>query len=285
MTIDLSSRSKYFRQIWWAVNSISPIQHDSSTNYFKSERHRSEFAHLLQEQDKLGKLESHFGPLPFQRLGKYFETLVHFAIQIDPRYELVLKNHPIYSGKITIGEIDLIIRDIESEELFHWEIALKFYLQHFPNDPYQMIGPNGKDSLGSKIKKLESKQLPLGQHPSVIERVGSTPTSKLFLKGMLFHHLSSGLKLDQADPNAETGWWTYRSELDQLQSIETDGWSILKKPDWIGPSVINHEPEFDLPGLKSNMLESTDEDHRGICVAGYKMKGDQFIETNRGFIL
>ena len=285
MTIDLSSRSKYFRQIWWAVNSLSPIEHHLSTQYFKSDRHQSDFTELLIEQDRQGILESHFHSLPFLRLGKYFEYLVQYAIEIDQRYNLVLKNLPIYSGKITVGEIDLVIRDTETEELQHWEVALKFYLQHGANDPNQMIGPSGNDTLGSKIKKLESKQIPLGQHRSVIEKIGSTPTAMLFMKGMFFHRLGSTLQLENRNPNALTGWWIYESELHKLESLNAEEWSILQKPEWIGTSILNHQPEFNLATMKAYFLESMDLEHRGICVAGYKKKGELFVETTRGFIL
>jgi hypothetical protein len=239
----------------------------------------------LTDLDKRDEISSHFKAQPFLPLGKYFETLVHYAIQVDSYFNLVLKNHPVYQEKITTGEIDLIIKRSNNQMLEHWEIALKFYLQHAPNDANQLIGPTGNDTLASKLHKLESKQLPLGQHPSVIEVVGSTPTSKLFLKGIFFHHFDSTLQLENANPNAKSGWWIYESELKNLESINTEGWSILQKSDWIGPSLRKKAPDFDLPRLTKHFSNSNDLDHRGICIAGYKEESGTFIESTRGFVM
>ena len=217
--------------------------------------------------------------------GKYFESLIHYAIEIDEKYDLILKNKPIYKGKITTGEIDLIIRKPDTQALEHWEIALKFYLQHGPNDANEMIGPGGNDTLASKLEKLESKQLPLGLHPSVIEEVGSTPTSKLFLKGIFFHHLDSTLQLDNANSKAETGWWINKAELVKLESLKVDKWSILQKSEWIGTSFSEETPEFDLSGLITHLTNSNELDNRGICIAGYKEESGRYIETTRGFVV
>jgi hypothetical protein len=283
--IDHKSRSKYFRQVWWALNSPSPISHPLEVGYFLNEEHQSSFCGALIEQDNLGNISAHFEAMPFLRLGKYFESLIHYAIELDSMYGLILKNHPIYHGKITTGEIDLIIKKPNTQVLEHWEIALKFYLQHGPNDPNELIGPGGNDTLASKLQKLESKQLPLGQHLSVIEEVGSTPTSKLFLKGMFFHHLDSALKLDNAKPDAHAGWWIYQSELEKLESLNVDGWGILQKSEWIGTSIREEAPEFNLSRLIANLANSEELINRGICIAGYQQRSDRFIESTRGFII
>lgn len=284
MSKDYQGQSKYFRQIWWALNSPSPISHPLEVEYFLNDEHRSCFCETLVEQDNRGNIETHFEAMPFLRLGKYFESLIHFAIEVDPMYDIILKNHPIYQGKITTGEVDLILQKPDSLILEHWEIALKFYLQHGQNDLKEMIGPGGNDTLASKLEKLESKQLPLGQHDLIIEEIGSAPTSKLFLKGMFFHPLHSTLELDCAKPQANTGWWINNSELEKLESLKVDGWSILQKSEWIGNSIRDDAPEFSLSELKG-ILTDSEELKRGICIAGYQQESARFIECTRGFVI
>jgi hypothetical protein len=105
------------------------------------------------------------------------------------------------------------------------------------------------------------------------------------LKGIFFHHFGSTLQLENANPNAKSGWWIYESELKNLESINVEGWSILQKSDWIGPSLRKKAPDFDLPKLTKHLSNSNDLDHRGICIAGYKEESGTFIESTRGFVM
>jgi hypothetical protein len=96
------------------------------------------------------------------RLGKRVERFVHNLLQQHENIEIVAENEQIQNGKITIGEIDSIVKfDTIS---IHLEIVFKFYLY----DPLEgaseiehWIGPNRNDNLVKKLHKLRDKQLPL----------------------------------------------------------------------------------------------------------------------------
>ena len=97
-------------------------------------------------------------------LGKQAEFLFEAYIASHPQWELIISNIQIQDGKLTIGELDYIIQNKTSEQLFHVELACKFYLFRPSKTNIfesQWIGPNLKDTLHDKVKKLQQHQFPL----------------------------------------------------------------------------------------------------------------------------
>jgi len=73
----------------------------------------------------------------------------------------------LIEAKKTIGELDFIVQNLESEEIIHFELAYKFYLLDPSISESQInnwIGPNRRDSLVEKLEKLKLKQFPLLHH-------------------------------------------------------------------------------------------------------------------------
>lgn len=99
-------------------------------------------------------------------LGKRMEGFFSFLIQITSEYRLIAQNLQIVQDKITIGEIDFLLEDIKTQEKLHIELVYKFYLYDpaIEREMEKWIGPNRKDSLPQKIRKLQEKQLPLLYH-------------------------------------------------------------------------------------------------------------------------
>ena len=116
------------------------------------------------ELSKLGVVSINNGNVENLRLGKQIERWVSLAINKSSKYDIVLENIQVFKGKITIGEFDFIIREIESNRLIHLELVYKFYLYR-PSEAsveiHKWIGPNLKDSLIKKVDKLKNKQFPL----------------------------------------------------------------------------------------------------------------------------
>lgn len=96
-------------------------------------------------------------------LGKRIEFFFEYCITNIDRYEIIAKNIQVYQDKITIGELDFLIKDHKDNKTLHIEVVYKFYLYDplIEGELQQWIGPNRKDTLLQKIEKLKTKQLPL----------------------------------------------------------------------------------------------------------------------------
>ena len=104
------------------------------------------------------------------RLGKLIEQFVFFQLEQNKSVQVIVKNLQVIDQKITIGEIDCILKYLE--EYIHIEVVYKFYLydEHLgPTEIDKWIGPNRKDSLALKLKKLKQQQLPIIQHSKTKE--------------------------------------------------------------------------------------------------------------------
>lgn len=100
------------------------------------------------------------------RLGKRVERFVSHELKQHNEIEILIENIQIQNKKITIGELDCIIKLDKTP--IHLEIVYKFYLydeQVGTKELDHWIGPNRNDSLISKLTKLKEKQLPLLYNP------------------------------------------------------------------------------------------------------------------------
>lgn len=113
---------------------------------------------------KLKLEDKTFDPVPQNlRLGHQMEYVFKQLIQHSSLYDVVLHNLPISIDKITIGEIDFILRKKATGKLIHIELTYKFYiLDESIADPIrQLMGPNRRDDFYTKLKKIKNKQFPL----------------------------------------------------------------------------------------------------------------------------
>jgi len=96
-------------------------------------------------------------------MGKRMESFFSYLISNFSEYNLITENLQISREKITIGEIDFIIESEKGEGILHIELVYKFYVYDpsFKIEEERWIGPNRRDSLLRKIKKLKEHQFPL----------------------------------------------------------------------------------------------------------------------------
>lgn len=96
-------------------------------------------------------------------LGKRMESFFSYSIRTSTEYNLILENIQVARNKITIGEIDFILGDENDGSILHVELVYKFYVYDpsFEIEEERWIGPNRRDSLLRKIKKLKEHQFPL----------------------------------------------------------------------------------------------------------------------------
>jgi hypothetical protein len=279
----------HLRRIEWAISSPSLMNYPFCVNYFRDKNHEDSVNKLLAELDSNSVIvDTHFDNLRSMPMGKYFEQLLFYILDKDPRFAVLLTNHQIIEYKTTIGELDIILKDLQLNTVEHWEICLKFYLQSEPSlEQRLMLGPGAKDNMKRKIDKLIGHQMQLSKHPSISALVETENIeSKLFMKGHCFYHLNNTATLPtDSNPNHEKGWWCHLSEIDTMISQDLH-WCVLEKPDWIGV----HQTNDDVLALSTNEIKtflnkSISENAKPIFLAGMTKTATGWIENTRGFVV
>lgn len=99
-------------------------------------------------------------------LGKRIEHFFEYSIINSNRYTIIANNIQVFKDKITIGELDFLVKDLQKNKVIHVELVYKFYLfdPTIDGNLHRWIGPNRKDTLLQKAEKIKEKQLPLLYH-------------------------------------------------------------------------------------------------------------------------
>ncbi|MFT4543664.1 MAG: hypothetical protein ACI9UR_001950 [Bacteroidia bacterium] len=279
----------HLRRIEWAISSPDLMDYPFCANYFRDATHKDSVSKLLAELDaKSEAVHAHFNGLRHMPMGKYFEQLLLFILDKDPRFEVLLANHQIIEDKTTIGELDIILKDLQSNTVQHWEICLKYYLQSQPTTEQQMmLGPGAKDNMDRKVRKLIDHQIKLSQHPSIKYLIGTENIeSKLFMKGQLFYHLGQKevIALD-ANPRSETGYWCFHSGLKTMLS-KKHKYLIINKPNWIEKQLLESDSELDsLSEITNKINIYFNTQSKALLLVGLSETPNGWEEQTRGFIV
>lgn len=162
-------------------------------------------------------IAQHLQQLRSQRLGLRFEALLAFWLQDSEYhpYQLLGKNLKRIEQQRTIGEVDFLLLNQETNQVEHWEVAIKFYLGEELLLPEQWLGMNRKDSLGRKLQHFANKQFN-------VESINQYDIQhrKAIIKGRLFYPLP--LISDFPDwlcPHHLQGQWGYQIPTSEIQKI------------------------------------------------------------------
>ncbi|WP_439335600.1 DUF1853 family protein [Thalassobellus sediminis] len=172
------------------------------------------------------------------RLGKRVERFVSRELEKDDRIEVLLENTQIQNQKLTIGELDCILKFNETP--IHLEIIYKFYLY----DPTigateieHWIGPNRNDNLLKKITKLKEKQLPLlynvhtKPHIDALNLNTESILQRVCFKAQLFiPYNTSAVDFKLLNKGCLKGFYIPFSEIEQFTSCK---FYIPNKVDWL----------------------------------------------------
>lgn len=178
-----------------------------------------------------------------QRLGITFEHWVSALVSASKGLELVEQNLPIRRGQETLGELDMLVRDKDTGKLWHWELALKFYL----GTSEHWYGPNSRDTLARKYQHLFEKQLPRSLLPEckrlLANRGLRVDGRALLTRGRLFYR--NGHPDGPArHPQHERGWWL------PTRSLPQQRWQMIDKKNWPLPIMSDKSTSFiDTPEL------------------------------------
>lgn len=170
-----------------------------------------------------GKIQDIIDAEKDKRLGNYFETLWASWIHASERFELIERNLQIIENGKTLGELDFIVFDRKNNKVWHWELAVKFYLGVGDTRQHKnWYGPAKKDRLDLKIKHLVNHQTVLCQH-EVTKKVLDAKSIKVdgsavILKGRLFY--PSDNKIHQSPQHANSDHnmsrWMKMSEIETI---------------------------------------------------------------------
>lgn len=301
-------QNKHVSALAWVVSSPSLINHIAEGPAVIGSIKDSWIEHWLLSLDQnptpliqhLSKEKSHF-------LGPYFEALWAFYLSSNPRYKVISKNLQANSPTRTVGEFDFILFDNENKNYIHQEIAIKFYLgfpqknQYSFADPDTLwIGPQSRDRLDLKMDKMVHSQAKLASTQSGKEALRSVGIdtdidpikSEILVKGTLFYPWGMLMKPPSiSHPNHLSGSWVKLKRLaEYLNSAPTDAWTLLTKPDWLGPGRIdNRSCSNTLFTHKHEAFEAIKtkvaSENRPWMMSCLKKHNNDYIETHRFFVV
>lgn len=178
--------------------------------------------------------------LPDIILGKQAEFLFSETIKTASNFSVISENLQINQDKITVGELDYLIKDHDTNKTFHVELACKFYL--LKKDEHQIlegqwIGPNLKDTLLDKVTKFKEHQFPLLTHVATKEILSGFKVSEVIkqlycIKAKLFVPENTAINLPDSYKNCVAGVWKKYKNL-----ILNDNalYAIPTKREWLLP--------------------------------------------------
>lgn len=240
------------------------------------------------------------------KLGIYAETLLGFALRNFSEFQVLGSHRSVYEDRRATGEFDFVLRMEGLPIAQHWELAVKYFLlrerdlERVPSaKPHDFVGPNGRDSLGNKIHKMQDKQLLLGQTAAgreALEALGLAEVEpRILSRGCLFYDWNwYRTKIDLPDfvsDAAIRGWWCPSNELGDWVSSRPSGlqYAWLRRPNWLAPfdtGALGMRPEWGMVFDSSDELLTAMSDKfaldPGAAMIAELADG---IEVDRGFVV
>ncbi len=182
----------------------------------------SEFKGIIPHEVRLGKLVEHYAFYEFKQAGEI---------------ELLHKNIQVIENKVTLGELDCLIK--HNNQLIHLEVVYKFYLYDETVGTEELdhwIGPNRNDHLVKKLTKLQSKQLPLLHHPTTqkhLQELGLNSEDflqRVDFRAQLFIPLNKSITSSNLNQQCISGFYIRLNELDNFTNNQ---FYIPTKLDWL----------------------------------------------------
>ena len=193
------------------------------------------------------------------KLGIYAECLLEHALRLEQPCRLLASHLSVYrplpEGRLNTGEFDFLLRSEQLGDVDHWELAVKFFLLRVerPGEreitPDDFVGPNGRDSLGNKLRKLVGRQLHLGETPEGREALvgegllapAGRVHARLLSRGRLFYpwrRQREEFLLPFISMRSLQGWWVRQPDLEAMLSARSSAdsrYAILRRPLWLAP--------------------------------------------------
>lgn len=185
-------------------------------------------------------------------LGRWCERLIEHFLRHGPTHRLVAANLPLRNAAVpgsdhtTAGEIDFLLTDAAGRP-WHWELAVKYFLCHAQGATAQeadFIGPDGAETLASKLDKLFGRQLAhRPPEPFSVAASGAPWQPSALTRGWMFYRHGCPLPAcDLLAPDHLRGWWLPAQELPAFAADRASaGFRLLDRVDWLGACAA-HSP-------------------------------------------
>lgn len=188
-------------------------------------------------------------PIPENlRLGHRVEHVFAQLINHSDQYDLIAHNLQVQKEKITLGELDFILRERSTHKLFHVELSYKFYiLDPSLEMPIQRaMGPNRKDQFFAKMTKTKEKQLPIiyteeGRQALALYNIEAEDLNQqiCFLGQLFVPFKDTEMSFAPFPQDCVVGYWLDFKEFSILHS-EGASFYMPQKAEWL------HEPHEDV---------------------------------------
>lgn len=157
-----------------------------------------------------------------QKLGHLYEDVLEYLLSESVEVELIQKGVQIFNDdKITLGELDYVLKDLETGVFIHLELAVKFYLIRFDGKDgvVEYPGPDPRDNWINKLERLRGHQLRMSQMAEgkelLVDKFGASGVvPQQLIYGKLFDHYDECRRPCPPfmNSNCERGTWRYLSE-------------------------------------------------------------------------
>lgn len=222
---------RFVSDLLWVVNS------PSLTHPFRRPKYRLSRAHVDAAQ-----LTDFLTRHTTQRVGHYFEGLVGYYLIHHASVDNLQCGVQIRENGRTLGELDFIYRDADSQ-LVHLETAVKFYLYRRSGEwlDSHYVGPNAKDTLERKIRRLRDHQTPLSDHPLARQEMACQRDERIekneWICGRIFYHPDDGEPKHPSpllSADHLRGVWIRNSEFEWFdRQPATTKFRVQRKPYWL----------------------------------------------------
>lgn len=163
----------------------------------------------------------------------------------------------------TVGELDFLLRDLESGQCLHLELATKFHLAVETEKGLVFPGPDARDNYHRKLAKMRGHQLQLVQKvPTLLperwqaESIGV----RQLVYGCLFDHVDAEVLAmpEFIAPGCRRGRWL---DVQRCEEVFGKGAEIEVIPKALWPVPLEM-----LKGVKLDRWEPPEELHRCVMV-------------------
>ncbi|SHI89039.1 DUF1853 family protein [Pseudozobellia thermophila] len=175
------------------------------------------------------------------RLGHQMEHVFHQLISHSKQYRVVLRNLLVKEDKRTVGEIDFILKNRDTEQLVHVELTYKFYIVDLSVSApvHRLMGPNRRDRFFAKMEKIKKRQFNMLHSDAgkrALESVGVDTAgirNECCFKAQLFMpHAERKFDLHPFNNRCKAGYWIHYDGFDS-EEFRQHRYYIPPKPEWV----------------------------------------------------
>lgn len=175
------------------------------------------------------------------RLGHQIEFIFQRLISNSDLYRILVHNLPVYQNKISLGEIDYILQNIDNGQLIHVELTYKLYIIRGNGTAIdrQLVGPNGRDAFIFKKERIKGHQLPLLYLPESIQAlrahgiaIGKVGQQICFKSQLFIPYDHRHMDLGPFNPDCIVGTWIFHNDFDS-KPFKSYSYYIPSRLEWL----------------------------------------------------